>query len=309
MKEILRFFSLGVINLLGIIFPGLMFIILFIMTVCLPVIPLLNQLFPQGKVLLGWDTLNVIFKGNGVLLIIMGFMFSYVLGYIIRLTTVDKLDSISAKKIFKQMGKDYKKNHAPRICEKKDLRHAAIIEENWPFQGGPFDKFPYLHLRSYLDKRGLTHLSKLVTWSSDPSSEDGKGYQRSKKIINNYKIEVFYKSPQLSSIIEANEAHIRLTYGTWRVSKLFFRTALATFSILFIILGLNAWTTLVALPISFSQFSLILFLEFILAILLFDSKRRIEGDFHYQRIKELVELFTCIHLARENYDKPIPNEP
>ena len=303
MKEILRFFSLGVINLLGIIFPGLMFIMLLVVTVVWPGATLLHKVIhigPGSEILLGWTTLNEFPKGNSTLIIIVGFMLSYVLGYIIRLTTVDKLDKISAKKVIKQMGKDYKKNCPSAIAGIEDPEAAAIREECWPYHGGPSDKFPYLHLKSYLEKRGLTDISELVTWSSLPSPKDGEGFLRSKKIINNYKIEIFYKSPQLSTIIESNEAHIRLTYGTWRVSKLFFWVALAALAVLLLALGLFR------LPLL--QFSLIIFVELILAALLFYSKRKIEFQFHYQRIKELVQILVCTKLARESHEKSNPNE-
>ena len=294
MKEVLRFFSLGVVNLLGIIFPGLMFILLSFATVIWPTMELLHKFYPSGSenhFPIGWATLNQSYNWNSPIAIVAGFMVSYVIGYILRLTTVDKLDMISAKKVFKQMENDYKKNCPHQ--EDHDTQHAAIQEDCWPFRGGPADKFPYLHLKSYLEKRGLANLAELVTWSDDPKPKDSNGFQRSKKVINNYKIEVFNKSPQLSSIIESNEAHIRLTFGTWRVSKMFLWISLSVIATLLIISALSPHLLL-------HQLSLLIFIELLIALLLFFAKKMIENLFHYQRIKELVQILVCTKLARED---------
>jgi hypothetical protein len=200
---------------------------------------------------------------------------------------------ISAQKVFKQMEDDYIE-HCQQLKTKNNPKKDAIEKDCWPFHGGPGDKFPYLHLKSYLKKRGLDDLAKLVSWSNGPDQKDDKEPQRSKKIINNYKIEVFHKSPQLSSIIESNEAHIRLTFGTWRVSTMFLWVALAFIAALLIM-------ALLIPHLSLRQLSLIIVIELLIASLLFFAKKMIENQFHYQRIKELVQILACTKLARENH--------
>jgi hypothetical protein len=82
MKEVLRFFSLGVVNLLGIIFPGLMFILLLLVTVVWPITELLRKVFPPGaanQLPIGWATLNQSYNWNSPVVIIAGFMVSYVM--------------------------------------------------------------------------------------------------------------------------------------------------------------------------------------------------------------------------------------
>ena len=296
MREVLRFFSLGVVNLLGIIFPGLMFILLFTVTVVWPTSEVMLKIFLPGaanQLPIGWSTLNQSYNLNSPIVIIAGFMVSYVIGYILRLTTVDKLDMISAQKVFKQMEDDYKNNCPPKDIP-ENLQKTAIEEDCWPFHGSPGDKFPYLHLKSYLKKRGLDDLAELVSWSDKSGQKDNTEPQRSKKIINNYKIEVFHKSPQLSSIIESNEAHIRLTFGTWKVSTMFFWIALAFIAAVIIM-------SILIPHLSLRQLSLIIIIELLIASLLFFAKKMIENQFHYQRIKELVQILACTKLSRENH--------
>ncbi len=300
MTEALNGLSLGVIHLLGIIFPGLMLFILFIVTACLPYMFLLQKLFPDSEVWIGWATLNSFMNGNTTVIVIAGFILSYILGYIIWLTTVDNLDILSAKKILKKKAKEYAKSHNGKNEEKKDLMYAALEEEGWPYRGDPTDKFPYLHLKGYLEKRGLPNLAKLVTWSRRLPLGGEADIRRSKTIINYYKLEVISRSAILSSKMEAYEAHVRLIFGTWWVAKLFWKFALIAVAVLMAISGINRWTNLINVPFLLSHLSSVLFLEFFLTIILFWIKHRIECQFHHIRLRELVEILACTNLVKEN---------
>ena len=201
MSEVLRVFRLGVINLLGVTVPGLMFIIILVSGFAAPFVLVLQHLSislspnlqiskfpdlpPLGTIPVAW-------------VIILTFIMAYTIGYIIRLSTPDKLDKISGDHVIKEMGG----------IEKAE-------EEHWPYRKETNEKFPYFYTKDYLEHRGHNELLELVTWGKDNKDT----LPRSKTIINKMKVETEMRSPELSAVIESNEAHIRLLFGVWLVAK------------------------------------------------------------------------------------------
>jgi hypothetical protein len=119
---------------------------------------------------------------------------AYVVGYIFRLSTPDDLDRISADHAIKKMG---------------GVREAK--RDHWVHYGEPDNKFPYFHFRDYLKHRKHDELLDYVDWHKK---------RRSKTSVNKMKLAISVGSPQLSGIIESNEAHIRLLFGTWLAARL-----------------------------------------------------------------------------------------
>jgi hypothetical protein len=302
--DLLRFYSLGIINVLGIILPGLIYLLCAALTVVMPLgvfLADLNRCLYARDLAEIWDAAAGFASANGILLGILAILLAYVVGYLLRLWTVDRLDSISADHVFRQFSALHARGEAlpgkpSRRRAAQESRLAAAQKENWPYWGEIFDTFPYLHLRQYLARRGLSHLAELVTWEDQPYP--AKGIQRSKKIIDNYKIEVSSKSPLLASIVESNEAHIRMLHGIWQSARVFtWCGASAAFGCL--VLLLNEAVGIVEFSIAEPRYAALFFLETMVVVAAIITTRRIEKLFHYQRVKELVQLLACTHFARQ----------
>lgn len=218
-------------------------------------------------------------------------LLSYILGYIIRLTTPDFLDQISAQTIVKNWGRTEKKKRN-RFRDVVITSSKTPEADYWPFHGDPEskNKYPYYYFKEYLIARGHPNLANLVTWG--PPNIEGR-VKRSKTAINMMKLYVYNTNSHLSSIIEANEAHIRFMSGTWRaISK----------NILFVILGIViSLTSLVYDRFTNSVFSTTLVISFLQGTIhlfaMLWAKKQIESFFHYQRVRELTYIVACAYYA------------
>src|SRR3954451_21455608 len=142
MLEFIRAFRLGVINLFGIAVPG--FLVLF-----LPAMGLGLPLVAGAARLGGYSpaTAAAVFVENKGVLVAVTIVLSYVAGYILRLISPDQLDKRSAQ-------------HAIRVMKEQSSVPKAVDEfAAWPCQDEQTDKYPYLHLREYLTRRGLAYLA------------------------------------------------------------------------------------------------------------------------------------------------------
>jgi hypothetical protein len=109
------------------------------------------------------------------------------------------------------------------------------------------------------------------------------------------KLEVSVASPELSAVIESNEAHVRLLSGTWKA------------------MGVCLPLVLVGLAISILDFLLLrsgylqnpqspspllwILQGVILLIAMLWARIRIANLFHYQRVRELTHILFCRFLA------------
>ena len=127
------------------------------------------------------------------------------------------------------------------------------------------------------------------------------------------KLETFLRCPQLSAIIDSNEAHIRLMFGTWlafRHSR--FLTAIGAAAALGMATGVLARVA----PGWNSHLVPAYWLWFVVATLLlwgtYRGSKRIESLFHYRRVRELFDIVACYHLALQGFDsagQPHPRVP
>jgi hypothetical protein len=178
MNELLRALRLGTINLFGITVPGFLLLFASVTELFLPFVALaLNLNGVHLRVDLEWYN-----AGKWILAGIF-ILIAYVAGFILRLTSPDELDRISV------------------------LRGKSDI---WDYQSGD-DRFPYNRLRSYLEERGHHDLATLVPWHPD----DKQRTQRSHTVINRMKADITLYCPELATIVDSNEAHVRLMSGTW----------------------------------------------------------------------------------------------
>jgi hypothetical protein len=313
MNDILRTFRLGTINLLGVTVPGLIFLFLLFFGFIAPVTISIGNLTCRTP-----DPLNQISSFNtnkaetntakimvlsakagkdvptlatstldetalsvfdlppfghisasvvGAIVVIL----AYVIGYIFRLSTPDELDQRSAQIVHKKMKP----------------------EDHWPYRGEKDNKFPYIHFQDYLENRLHSDLAKLVKWKDN----------RSKTFVNEMKLETSLRCPQLAAIIDSNEAHIRLMFGTWLACcylRYFTITGVAVslFNVALTIYGKHADSFSYSLHVS-------LLWALITGLLLAGSEcgiRKIESLFHYRRVREVFDIVACYHFACRGFD-------
>lgn len=146
--------------------------------------------------------------------------------------------------------------------------------------------FPYNYYYKYLLKRNLSDYLDEVTWNADNS--------RSKNVVNNYKIEIQLFAPEGYALVRKNEAHIRMSSGTWHMAQpLKWITGLMSLAmfVAFIFLcnascqcsfgcGYGFKTTHYGAFISF-------LLPFFMLICLIYIQQRIAHFIHYQRMREI----------------------
>lgn len=330
MNDILRTFRLGVINLLGVTLPGLMLLLLLGFGSLFPATLLLNDASSRlsAKSLLrssagtnqpakpmptpiltnstpALSTSQTVFTvhtnlppicqlhPSAVIAIVL--ILAYVVGYVFRLSTPDDLDEKSTKIVLAKM-EDDRTSVAQCATDNSKQRKSAAEEDHWPHRGEKGNKFPYFHFKDYLYYREHHDLLDHVKWSQE---------KRSKTFVNRMKLETALRCPQLSAVIESNEAHIRMLFGTWlacRLGRWFVPIGLVAS----VIGCLWTWTHPVAenlgdsLLLAYTLWVVITLL--VLGGTLY-AKDRIEGLFHYRRVRELFDVVVCYHLALEGFDR------
>lgn len=288
MVEFFRFFRLGVVNLLGVTVPG--FLVLFFVGFGLvfPVAALLDDVSvlpgegPSPELL---SSSAAAYRENRGMATSLALVFSYLIGYLLRLSSPDVLDRISAERVLHAMGRSTGRP-GPE----------AAANDDWPFRGEPDNKFPYLHFREYLESRGLSELAAHVRWG--PPGDGGK---RTKKQVNLMKLEIALRSPQLSAEVESNEAHVRLLAGAWQAVRIGKWLVLGGF------LASLAGTVLHLKDGSPGTCLTFLFTGVLLAVLgagMLWARWRTESLFHYQRVRELTQIVGSYHLALQQRSDP-----
>jgi len=285
MHEYLRSFNVGVVNLMGIMVPGLLFILFGTFVLIIPSIIFLHSLMSTDVSsilsLLDKDKVIAIYQTFKWEIIVALLVFSYACGYLLRLLTPDRLDRKSAERILKdryydRIRSDRQKSTDPFIKKWKiyyldrNFKKWAITfmdEDNWCFKvDDEADRFPYLQLKKYLQARGLNDVAELAIWNPNSNSntntksgsnikdsrkeENNSKIQRSKIIINAYKLEVRRSNPEFTAFLDSHEAHIRLMNGIWQIAKFWWGWSLSIAMMLFV-LFFEKISTVVATNINF----------------------------------------------------------
>lgn len=286
MNDILRSFRLGIINVLGVILPGLMFLFLLFFGCLMPVVLLLGNV--QSDITL--DHLPPLGRIPDSAAVLIAAVLAYVIGYIFRLSTPDDLDKKSAALVIAKMK-----------VEKGS--ETAAADDHWPYREESDNKFPYFYFKDYLEHREHHDLARHVKWNEKV---------RSKTFVNEMKLETALRCPQLASIIDSNEAHIRLLFGTWLA---------CLHSRKFIIAGLVLSACSMALEsgllicsASAHHFPTSSLIWLLITLGLYRGSEsaivRIESLFHYRRVREIFDIVTCYHLACQGFDASgRPKEP
>ena len=285
MIEIFKMFRLGIVNLLGVIFPGILVLFFIAYSLGLPVISItlqLNEALGCTNPSPNWHGLLMLCEANRILLSIVLLIAAYVVGYAIRLYSIDDLDCKSARHVLQQWA----------TCDDPEGVQWAK-DDAWVTHCEKDDRYPYYYFKEYLEKRGLTHVASLVTWGSNGS---GRG-KRTKTIINMMKLDVSQKRPELSANIESNEAHVRLLFGSWRAIQ----TSLPIM-ILGAILSLSGAIGLInmipRLPAPHGLYALWFAGDILLLAGMIWTRLIIQKLFHYQRVRELTYIVGCFWYVR-----------
>jgi len=272
MSEFLRAFRLGTVNLFGIAIPG--FLLLFFATIGL-LIPAQIFILNYNEVS-NWHFSIEWYNSTKWFMIGTFVLISYVVGFILRLTSPDKLDGISIE-----------------VCDSPLF-----------LNGDKGVRFPYLRLGPYLRQQGHDDLQNIISWDISGCSDDSipeKVQKCSNTTINRLKAEISFKCPELAATVESNEAHIRLMSGTW----LAIRTTLP-------LVGLGAFICLyVSIPLfksylnpTFSKclayYHLQLVSNTFLIVGMIWSNKKIERLFHPRRVGELLFILQAVFLARQS---------
>lgn len=285
MNEALRSLRLGAVSLFGVAVPG--FVLIFLGAVGLLVPCLAMSLHASG---VSWRTAAGFAHADRWLVVGAVLIFSYVAGYILRLTSPDKLDKISIEQVLANL--------------------SAEERAVWPCRGDADDKFPYFHFRSYLKARGHDDLLPHVLWGPDGDEETTK---RSKTAVHRMKLDIFLANPQLSDVVDSNEAHIRLMAGIWlatRTTTGFLITGLVVASIGLILIHSSLLHDLASVPgftvADAPPYAAFLAVNAFLLASGFWAVRRIESLFHYRRVNELVFITMAAHVARQAQPQSAP---
>lgn len=293
MNELAKSIRFGTVDFFGIIIPGFLVISMYFIGCFTPILFFLVDVTHTEDI--DW---NAIYSNYWLLILLALIIFSYVLGYIIRLSSPDELDKESAKRVINS-----------------EIRKGVDIEKDgWPYDlGNPMEKYPYSKFREYLIKRGHEHLTReLVTWSADEfpppgatwpdEALDGKAIsmtKRSKTTINKMKMCIRMHCPELSGLIESKEGHIRLMAGTWAAFKLSIAPVGLTL-LLMVLITLHhflEWRFL--FTATHDAYPLFVFANIILLAVMLWAKNRIEKLFHYRRVSELFHIVQAAYFAQQ----------
>jgi len=190
----------------------------------------------------------------------------------------------------------------PKVPDGYSYRRASATftekeKSTWVVQKDPNDpkadvdvQFPYRYLNEYLEARDLNHLAKLIPWKGTDSSTHHK---RTKSFINILKIRLMFYFPERCGQITRNEAHVRLMSSIWYASNALRRTAVAGVATGIVAGVLAAWNTnslqvQFIVPTGFSA---------IIIVLAIWARRTIERFLHYQRVREVIFVLETAYNA------------
>jgi hypothetical protein len=294
LNNMVKSMRVGTVDFFGILLPGLLAVVVCAIGFFIPVLILILDF--TGTVNAHWivsDPTLIAF----ILFVLI--VLSYILGYILRLSSPDELDRISAKYVIER--------------EKKISKY--FLEDEWPYDfNDPLDKYPYFNFRNYLIRRGHTHLTKdLVTWGPDEKVMNGEIWpatgnngksiritKRSKSTVNKMKIDIRIYCPELTGLLESKEGHIRLMAGTWAAFKFSKRPVQITLLIVVLVallFQMPGWLSFMWRP--HQNYFICSFVVFTLLMVVSYSNRRIEKLFHYRRVSELFHIVQAAYIAQQ----------
>jgi len=176
----------------------------------------------------------------------------------------------------------------PKIPDERSFRRTVSRTDEWV---ADFDncEFPYLHFDRYLKSRGLTHLLQLTEWCATG--------RRTKNFVNILKIRLFFEHPEKCGSVAKNEAHVRLMASTWYMSRAlkYLAGAVAIFTVVTAFTFMGPWSEDSLRP---GLLHSIPAAPAVLVLLVaFGTQRVIERFLHYQRVREVIWVLETAYVA------------
>ncbi len=319
LNNTLRAIQVGAVDFFGILLPGLLATVTTLVGFFVPIFLFIAN---STGISLPVGEPNPIIWGFIVFLLIV---LSYVLGYILRLSSPDELDKISARNVIlrelDRLNEHYKK-HPEENKDKQDyevniwfrlilLHHPTVrkiarlffnawvtneenkfstfvLQDAWPYNPDePLDKYPYFNFYWYLEHRGHTDLANLVNWGWDDEESRSK---RSKTAVNRMKMDIRSYCPPLAGSLESKEGHVRLMAGTWTAFKI---------ASPLVILALILASIVAFRRPELRWYYIFTLINSLLLALMYYSVRRIEKLFHYRRVSELFHIVQAAYITQQ----------
>jgi hypothetical protein len=284
-----RDFIVPIVEFLGILVPGVVFIFAFIPALVVPLaklITVIDRPFADNTHLLTSGLIaHIVAPSFGTLFLLS--ILSYVVGHVFFRQDPKLPDERSFLRVKRTIGES-----GPVRLGENEKKYNA--DNNRPDEYNL--EFPYRYLKEYLQERGMEHLARMVPWSgNDPTTYP----LRTKHFINILKVRLEFLFPYQYLRIQRNEAHVRLMSSMWYAAK-----ALFVVSLIGTCIGIVSSGISMAVSDSFvwpvPHFTGIV-LPLLILILAATLKRQIEDFLHYQRIREVVFLLEAAYFANRLY--------
>lgn len=320
MDNFFKTLRISIVHVVGIALPGFIFINLLLWFSTLIAVEF--KLMHKIDLSKNDDFFKLITGFKGYVIFFIAAL-SYVFGHVFRLDSPDKLDRISRDIIIKKGLEDKKqwpflKDQDGTVGKSYLNIGVAFVMKKlvsvWSFFRRIFfdsksndegsaeiplpDKYPYFDFEQYLEVRRLNHLTEYAQWCSQEDLKLKPEHKcRSKTIPNMYKMEIRARAPHLINLIESLEAHIRLIYGTW----ISIRYSLY-YAIFLLIPALTMFAVSILKDVAYSEEKVVFVFAayFLSGSVLFFTKRKIEGYFHYRRVNELFHVVYAKYLIDPN---------
>lgn len=285
-KPLKRDFGISdfLVDFLGALFPGLLFLTLLLLTLGSTILYFFHQikliLFMYINNLEDLNILNIlenihkISKYYAFYLLLIVLIVSYIIGQFLYRKDIKEVDTASFIQIWNKMSNEEKEGWVEKMDDNNKSTNFII-------------EFPYRYLKKYFEHRKLNHLATLIHW------DDKDLKARSKTFINTLKIRLqFYHPDKINNIIK-NEAHIRLMSSIWHLLKYIKKISLFCVIINLLIFSIGIIWIIKSIPYMLIS----LFLSTLIFFITLLGKREIESFFHYQRVREIFYVLETAYTA------------
>ena len=283
----LRDFVLPIVEFLGILVPGLLFLLLALPALAVPITYVLTFIITgHSDALNSFEYIVELLKASSVGVAGVVLVASYVAGHIFYRQDPKIPDEHSFNRV-----KDTIRETGPvRICP-------AEIEDNEKKNITPINRynleFPYRYLKEYLTERGMHHLALLVHWRG----LDPRTYAfRTKHFINGLKARLEFVFPYQYVRIQRNEAHVRLMSSLWYATRSLQVLCIFGGGLGFLFAGIVHSLSDTWWPVpEVHAFSAPLLVALVASVV----RTQIEEFLHYQRIREIVFILELVYFSSQ----------
>lgn len=289
----LRDFLLPIVEFLGILVPGLLFLLIAIPALVIPCTYALTFVIKGTSVALDlFDYVIDIMKSSSIGVAGIVLVASYVAGHIFYRQDPKIPDEHSFNKVKKLIEHTGPVRHSEAEYQ-YNVKHDKVLRKLSPDRYNL--EFPYRYLGEYLTDRGMFHLASMIHWRG--MKPETYAY-RTKHFINGLKARLEFVFPYQYTRIQRNEAHVRLMSSLWYATRSL--QVLSAFGIIISLVFMltiheysnNWWPIPEINAVAAPAFSF---------LLVYLVRSQIEDFLHYQRIREIVYILEISYFATKLY--------